>query len=277
MAALQEKVTRIERDGLKPIASNLPIPPGRSLLDGVTLEFGPVDLLGRFFLIAEAAARERGVYLSFAKLSDLVEVNRRNSDSWRPLLPIFDPAYGATNDDNSFAIIGRNKSGDVVATQAARLFPWPQTNFAEEAASLRLFYADPERQRLPAERIDVTAASARRVTGRVVFSGGVWFHPDYRGRMLTAILPRISRALAFTRWYTDFTMTIMAEKIVNSGVAQRCGYTEIGWDVTLQQTRTGTVRCALLTMAAAQMLEDLGGFAEQIGAQVDRRVDNRAV
>ena len=95
--------------------------------------------------------------------------------------------------------------------------------------------------------------------------------------MLTAILPRISRALAFTRWYTDWTTTIMAEKVVAGGVAERVGYTEVGWDVTLRETRTGSVRCALLTMGTGQMLDDLGGFAEQFGPQVDRRIDNRAV
>jgi hypothetical protein len=250
---------------------------GRSLLDGIAIDFGPVDLLGRFFLAADVAARARGITLSFGTLEDLVALNRRHSDTWRPLLPIFDPAYGGTDDGNSFAILGRNRAGDVVATQAARLYPWTKTTFAAEAASLGLFYADPERHRLPNERIAVTAPSAERVTGRVTYSGGVWFHPDYRGRFLTAILPRISRAIAFTRWYTDVTTTIMAEKIVHSGVATRCGYSEIGWDVTLQETRTGTVRCALLTMGTAEMLADLGTFLEQIGPQVDRGIDDRAV
>lgn len=277
MAILADAARSIEHDNGSQLYSDSAARPGRSLLDGITIDFGPAEMLGRFFLLADAAARQRGVTLSFGTLGDLVAINRRNSDTWRPLLPIFDPAYGAIDDGNSFALIGRNRAGDVVATQAARLFPWTDTDFAQEAANLRLFYADPERQKLPAERIGVTAPSAKRVTGRVTYSGGVWFRPDYRGRLLTAILPRISRAIAFTRWYTDVTTTIMAETIVNSGVASRCGYTEIGWDVTLQQTRTGTVRCALLTMGTAQMLEDLGGFIEQIGSEIDRRIENRAV
>ncbi len=250
---------------------------GRSLLDGITLDYGPVDVLGRFFLVADTAARERGVNLSFGTVQDLVRINKLNSDTWRPLLPIFDPVHGGLNDENVFAIIGRNAAGDVVATQAARLYNWSNTNFAAEAGSLRLFYPDPKLQKLGTERIDVTTPAAELITGRVCFSGGVWFHPNYRGRLLTAILPRISRAYAFTRWFTDVTVTIMAEKLAECGVAARCGYTEINWDLTLRETRTGTVRCALLTMQTEQMLEDLRTFIEELSPQVDRRVDDRAI
>ena len=45
---------------------------GRSLLDGITLDYGPADLLGRFFLKADAALRARGILLSFATLDELV-------------------------------------------------------------------------------------------------------------------------------------------------------------------------------------------------------------
>ena len=250
---------------------------GKALLDGITLDYGPVDLLGRFFLAADNAARERGVTLSFGTVDDLVRINKQHSDSWRPLLPIFDPIHGGLNDDNVFAIIGRNAAGDVVATQAARLYNWVDTNFAAEAANLRLFYPDPVRQKLARERIEIATPVAELVTGRVCYSGGVWFRPDHRGRLLTTVLPRISRAFAFTRWFTDVTTTIMAEKIAESGVASRCGYTEINWDLTLLETRTGTVRCALLTMRTAEMLEDLRTFLEEISPQVDRRIDDRAV
>jgi hypothetical protein len=260
------------------VAANAGAPKaGTKLLDGIALEFGPVDLLGRFFLLANEAARSRGVTLSFGTLHDLVAVNRRNSSTWRPILPIFDPAFGALDDTNSFAILGHDHKGDVVVTQAARLYNWTKTNFLEEADNLGLFYPNAAAQKWPNERIEVTASSARRVTGRVCYSGGVWFRPDYRGRMLTAILPRISRACAYTRWSTDITTTIMADTIAHSGVAARCGYTEIGWDVTLRETRTGSVRCALLTMPQSEMLDDLGRFLQQIEPEIDGRIENGAI
>ena len=94
---------------------------------------GPVDLLGRFFLWADSEARDRGVTLSFAPLEELVAVNRANSDTWRPLVPLFDPAVGSINEQTGFAILGRNHAGEVVATQAARLYDWSTTCFRDEA------------------------------------------------------------------------------------------------------------------------------------------------
>jgi hypothetical protein len=249
---------------------------GKSLLDGLRLDYGPADLLGRFFLKADAALRERGITMSFATLDELVEVNKRNSDTWKPLISIFDPAFGGINATNSLVMIGRNRIGDVVATQAARLYSWTNTTFAEEARSLRLFYPDPDRQKLPGETVKVTAQDGEEIRGRVVFSGAVWIRPDYRGRFLTGIMPRISRANAFTTWFTDLTITLMADTLVNKGLATRVGYRQIDWDVRLKNTRFGNQRFALLSMQSGQMLDDLTGFIEEIDAQIDRRVENRA-
>ena len=62
-----------------------------SFLDDIRIDFGPSGLLGRFFLAADAAVQERGVRLSFAPMEQLVEINRENPQSWRPLLPHYDP------------------------------------------------------------------------------------------------------------------------------------------------------------------------------------------
>lgn len=249
--------------------------PGHPLLSEITLEYGPRELLGQFFLRAEAAARVRGVHLSFAPLSELVETNRRHRESWRPLIPVFDPAHGIAP-GASFGIVGRNSAGDIVATQAARLYAWGGTSFQEEAESLRLFYQNPGRSKGPTEEIHVSAAGAPHVTGQVVFSGGGWYRPDYRKRWLSGILPRISRAYAFTRWSSDFTVSIMADGVIKGGMAERCGYTNVDWFVDLKDTPVGTVRCALVWMQAKQLVEDLEAFLERFDAEIDRVVYDRA-
>ncbi|MGA7810773.1 MAG: hypothetical protein WCB02_39860, partial [Bradyrhizobium sp.] len=128
---------------------------------------GPVDLLGRFFLWADGEMRDRGVTLSFATLEQLVAINRANSDTWRPLLPLFDPAVGGISQRTGFALLGRNNAGEVVATQAARLYDWSTTCFRDEATSLRMFYADPAAALARGERCTVSAASAPLISGRV--------------------------------------------------------------------------------------------------------------
>lgn len=256
-----------------------PAAPPRPLLSDITIEHGPVDLLGRFFLKADTAARQRGVYLSFSPMQDLVDINRLYQETWRPLLPIFDPAAGGITSDNSFCILGRNAQGEVIATQAARLYDWPNTTFHEEAESLRLLYADPERSKLPGESIEVTARAARNVTGRVVFAGGAWYRPDFRGRQLAQIFTRVCRGIAYTRWKHECQTSVMVEAMqARTGMAAKSGYSKMDWAVTFNGSVCGpteAIRCAFVWMDADEMLGGIEDFLANFDTQVDTRVGKR--
>jgi hypothetical protein len=261
-------------------ASRLPAagPATRPLLSDITVEHGPVDLIGRLFLMADTAARQRGVTLSFAPMQDLIDINRANPETWRPILPLFDPACGGITDDNSFCILGHNAQGEVVATQAARLYSWRDTSFHEEASSLRLFYAEPDRLKGEREEVVVTAPAAHGLTGAVIFAGGIWYRPDYRGVGLPYILPWLSRTYAYTRWKHDFSCSIMAEEVYRRGMAQRSGYSKADWEVWLRYTPVdpkGEIRCALVYMDEAELLSGAAGFLARFDAQIDARVDQR--
>jgi hypothetical protein len=241
---------------------------GSKLLNDIRIEHGPIQRLGRFFLEADRAARERGVFLSFSALDELVAVNKQNRDSWRPLIPIFDPHEGGFRPETGFCILGRNRDGEVVAAQAARLYFFDQTTFYDAATSLSLFYENPQAARARGESCVVTAQATRNISGRVVFSGGGWYRPDYRGRLLTCILPRIARACAFTRWKSDFTVSMMAEAVIKGGVAARCGYTNVDWDVIVRNFAIGDLRFAFVWMDTLQLLNDLDALSS-CAPQVD--------
>lgn len=250
----------------------------RPLVSDITVEHGPPDLLGRFFLKADTAARRRGVTLSFAPMRELIEVNRSNPETWRPILPLFDPAFGGIDDENSFCILGHNAQGEIIATQAARLYRWPDTSFHEEASSLRLFYAEPDRHRTAKEQVEVTAPIAKKLSGSVIFAGGIWYRPDYRNVGLPYILPWLSRAYAFTRWNHDFSLSIMAEEVYARGMARRSGYTKADWEVWLRHTPvnpSGNIRCALVWMDEDDLLNGVEEFLSGFDAQVDAGIDQR--
>jgi hypothetical protein len=222
------------------------------------LNHGPIGVLGRFFLMADTAARERGVTLHFASLQELLETNKANPDSWRPLVPIFDPTLGGVTAETAFVILGRDKTGQVVATQAARYYDWTGTTLLEEARSLRMFFADPDAAIARGDRCDILTPVAAAISGRVVFSGAGWYRRDYRGKGLATILPRISRAYAFTRWNTDFTISMMGDGVVSGGMADRTGYTKKELSsVDLVASPLGTMRCGLVWMPSEEMLADL--------------------
>lgn len=225
---------------------------------------GPTSLLGRFFLTADKEARDRGVMITFSSLEELVRTNRENSETWRPLVPLFNPELSDIVPQSAIVLLGRDAGGTVVAAQAARRYDWHSTTLFEEATSLRMFFSDPDAARDLGNRCAVTAPVAHDIRGCVTFSGAGWYHPDFRGRGLASILPRLSRALAFTFWETDYTISMIGEKVIAGGMAERCGYTHVEHNtVDLVAAPLGSMRCALVWMKTTQLLGDLEEYQIQ--------------
>ena len=258
---------------LQPVQTTYPA--SASFLDQIEIQHGPVAILGRFFLAADAAARACGITLSFASLTELVRTNEANSDSWRPLLALFDDRCLEATPDNTFCIVGRDSTGRIVATHAARLYDFTGTSFHEEAESLRLFYSDPQRMRRPGEALEITAPSARKITGLTIFSGAAWYHPDFRGRSLSTIMPRLGKAYALARWPASTIVSFMAEDIYARGFASRFGYDNVDWEVGMKNTRVGTLRAALVSVSRERALEYIAKFLSDSRPQVDAGVLDR--
>ncbi len=237
---------------------------------------GPAALIGRYLLQADAAARERDVTLFFASFDDLLEINAANADTWRPLVPLFHPRVGGVSPRSGFVIVGRDASGTAVATQAARFYDWACTDLSAEATSLRMFYADPEAARASGARCEVSTPVAPAIRGRVVFSGAGWYRPDFRGRGLATILPRISRAYALTRWSSDVTISMIGDAVIAGGMAERTGYTRVERSsVDLVVPPLGALRCALVWMPTDELIADLG-LQLAVGARGEVETARRA-
>jgi ketosteroid isomerase-like protein len=232
-------------------------------LDRVEIAHGPVNILQPFFKWADQAARERGVELFFASLDELLQVNQSNSDTWRPLVPIFHPEMGGVTSQTALVLLGRNEVGDVVAAQAARFYDWSDTNLKTEGESLRMFFADTSAAAKRGDVCEILSPIADVISGRVVFSGAVWYRPDYRKQGLATIIPRISRAYAFTRWNSDFTISMMGEAIIAGGLTERSGYTNVDrGTINLNVSPLGKMHCALVWMDSKQLLDDLRSIAQ---------------
>jgi hypothetical protein len=244
-------------------------------LDRLEIRYGPVAMLGRFFLRAEAELRERGLTLWWGSMEELLRTNQSNPDSWRPLVPVFDHRYFPHSPKNCFCIFGRDARGRVVATHAARLFDWSGTTFHEEATSLRLFYSDPEHMKAPGETCEVTAPSARTVTGPTIFSGAAWYHPDYRGCGLSAILPRIGKAYALTKWPADRIVSFMLADVHARGFAPRFGYDTIDWSIIGRNSPLGNHHSAFLSVTRESSLRHIAQLLGDRRPQVDGEVLRR--
>jgi hypothetical protein len=232
------------------------------LPDQITLENGPVRLLAQFLLQADRAAFDRGVRLSLQQDFELLrQVNEQSRTSWGKLVPIFNPEHSDLTPANSFWIAGCDAAGEIVATQAARFLPLEASSLAAELASLRLFYREPGPHRDAGERCEVLAPSAAAIAGRVVFSGGGWYHPRCRGTGLSSILPRISRAYAHSRWATDYTVSMVEPVLTEKGVVRSYGYSKVEPMIRFLGSFRGDLDLHLIWMATEEMLQDLTAWA----------------
>lgn len=246
----------------------------RRLLDQITLLHGPHDLLGRFFLIADTAARDQGATLRLrADFDELVMLNERNRDSWPALAPVFNPEFSNLRLDSAFWLDAVDEKGETVATHAARFFDWEHTTLAAELRSLRVFYEDPAPRIASGESIEVEAPTASRIRGRVAYGGAVWVRPDFRGRGLAALLPRISRAYAYSRWDTAWTWGLVEHKTHAKGLVRANGPYEVEESVLLRMAFRGDLPLLLMWMGRDAMLSDVAQIVDQATVDSSRRIE----
>lgn len=251
----------------------------RPLVDEFVVNHGPHALLGEFVLQAYAECQRRGVWLSFAPIEWLIEINRQHQESWSPLLSIFDHRFGQLNADNSFCIVGRNDKNEIIYTRAARLYEIgigsPATDFRELTETMLHLYGQPSDAPDSNESWSVSGPAVEAmqgITGRVAFSGAVWCHPDFRKRGFTSIASSIGRACSHAVWDNDYTVTFMAQKVVEGGHARKTGYDNVSWTVHARNASIGDLDIAFMwvdrAQTMAQIAEKLATLKAPVGGAV---------
>lgn len=247
----------------------------RSFLADVVIDKGPRQMLGRLMLMVDTDFREKGVIVSYATFDELVAVNKTNTASWSPLLPIFDPAVSAVGPENGNVLIGRNSSGEVVYTQAVRHFDLTGTLLKDELESLRVLYRDPEASRVPGEAVEVSAPIASVPREDALFTGAQWYRPDYRKKGLLPLATVLTRCIYIARWDPGFAYSFCAPAVVRGGVPATARMRS-EWGVTMINTpvlRNGTIPAALIWSNAQDMLEVLQDYAAGRSAAADSKID----
>lgn len=146
--------------------------------------------------------------------------------SHQPLGNPFDPTLHDMSEDNGFWIIGWNKEGELVHTQAMRLYDLEGLTLAE--------YLDYSFHEFPPSGLDIDmdrsnyrpGPGARRIAGKTCYHGELWVKGDdrYRGTGLPGMLARFALASCVLRWSPDFIFGFMPEKYAFTGLAEREGY-----------------------------------------------------
>jgi len=107
------------------------------LPDALTIKHGPARLLSTFVLEGDKAARRAGVRLRLRHdFGELAYLNKQRvaKGDWFRLVHMFNPQFCDLSPQNSYWISGENEYGEIVLSQAGRVYYWPETSLEQEAA-----------------------------------------------------------------------------------------------------------------------------------------------
>jgi GNAT superfamily N-acetyltransferase len=223
------------------------------LPDALTIKHGPAPLLSRFVLAGDRTARQMGIRLRLRyDFDELLYLNRQRiaHGDWYRLAHIFHPQYSNLSPENAYWISGENEHGDIVVTQAGRIYYWPDSTLEQEARLM--FYAGRE----AGQRCVVTAADAKSITGVVFYGGSVWVRPDFRGRQLSQLLPRLGRAYALGRWPVDWGISLVAPVLVEKKVAAGYGYKHASYSISYPSSPWGDIDFVLVSVSKTEAYDD---------------------
>jgi hypothetical protein len=197
------------------------------LPDALTIKYGPAPLLARFLLAADKAARRQGVTLRVRyDFDELLHINREYSARrlWYPLLDGFNPEHTELSSTNAVWVSGEDEAGEIVVTAACRVFDWTGTNLAAEARTV--WYGCDRGQ-----PCIVTAEAAERIDGVAGWGYGSWVRPDYRGKHLSFLIPKVLKGYVASRWPVDWLCCFIGIENVKKGLAASYGYDNVSHSI----------------------------------------------
>ena len=248
-----------------------------SFLDALVIDYGPLQLLGRFFAAMDLACAARGVSLSLEKIETASQIQAMNTDSWHSFPPMLDTRIAAIDDTSGYCFVGRNPSGAAVAVMAGRIYDGKNLTLGDIVADQSFIYGTaPVVAGGP--RFDISADSSEHVTTPFSYIGALWVHPTFRGAQLARLLPMLTRAYALAKWNTKFDVGLVNDAMALSGMASVYGYSHSekgfrSYGLPGNEIVTGEV----LWMGSSEIIEQLREFLSARLSQVDSgRVDRTA-
>lgn len=178
----------------------------------------------RFMASAVSLAESQGLFLElgadFQLYAERIALHRQDQPVGSP----FDHDRHVLRQVNGFWIMGRNRQGQIVHTQAMRLIDLAGDSLSDYLkAQFRLF--PPAGVALDLQNSEYRAGPwAGRIRGKTCYHGEVWLTESWRGTGMSTVLVRLAFALCLLRWSPDYVFGFMPKAAAFKGLATREGY-----------------------------------------------------
>lgn len=236
------------------------------LPDALTIKHGPAQLLARTVIQGDRAARRIGLRLRLRHdFDELVYLNRQQvaAGKWLTIPDAYNPECADLNPENAFWISGETADGDIVVTDARRIYNWTGTSLAEQIRTA--WYG-----RDLGQPCVVTAEAAKTITGVVVCAGAAWVRPDFRGQHLSHLMPRVAKAYACARWPIEWAIGFISRWNVDKGLASNYGQQNLSYSITYPGSPWGEV--VLAYTPVEEVYQDLANFLSEKLSRADDAV-----
>jgi hypothetical protein len=253
---------------MDPVYPNIVPPDNLRLPDALTIKHGPAPLLARFMLAGDRAVRDMGMTLRIrTDFDELIYLNKQHvaAGSWLTIPDAFNPEIADLTAENAFWVAGENDNGDIVVTWASKIYNWIGTTLADQIRMA--WYGRDEGQ-----ECIVTAEAASLITGIVSCAGASWVRPDFRGKHLSHLMPRIGKAYACSRWPIEWAIGFISLGNVQKGLAGSYGQKNLSYSIVYPGSSWGEV--ALVYTSAADVYQDLATYlSDRIAEREDTLQD----
>lgn len=119
-----------------------------------------------------------------------------------------DPTHCHVHPGNAFWAWFENRTGQIVACIAHKVVE--TDNLLDEVRSHRLFFnRKPILRHYPVKLC--VGDDVPVLAGHIGYTGGLWVHPDYRGRAIGGIMARLCRNLSVRHFHIDWNVGLIAD------------------------------------------------------------------
>jgi GNAT superfamily N-acetyltransferase len=242
-----------------------------NFLETITVDHGPLQILGRYFLDVEQAFADRRITVGFGTLEDAFAIHLSNLASWESYPPMLNPMLADIPRDAAFSFVGRDERGSPVAVMAGRIYA-DERNLSDCIRSQRFIYGDA----WPVEdgpRFESWAPCLEHITGPFSYIGALWVAPSMRGKQLARLLPPLTRAFALAKANIGFDVGLASDSMAHAGMGAVYGYDHVEDGFRSEGLVNGhLVQGKLLWISATDIIKQISDFVSSASlAQVDGR------